>query len=113
MVDAGALPEVPSHQKIQRMLCLFECPLKKAYDPLTSHMMTSSPRAPPPPLTLTGATFGTKQAQRKLNHDLDCLRKTKRILLNHIALNEVITATLSCLLFTNSVHHTAKKLGFC
>lgn len=31
-------------------------------------MMTSSPRAPPPPLTLTGATLGTKRAQRKLNH---------------------------------------------
>lgn len=64
------LPEVPSRQKIQRMLCHFECPLKKAYDPLTSHMMTSSPRAPPPPLKLTGATLGTKQAQRKLNHHL-------------------------------------------
>lgn len=45
-----------------------ECPLRYARDPLTSHMMTSSPRAPPPPLTLTGATFGTKQAQKKLNH---------------------------------------------
>lgn len=32
--------------------------------------MTSSPRAPPPPLTFTGATLGTKQAQRKRNHPL-------------------------------------------
>lgn len=43
-------------------------PTQKTHDPLTSHMMTSSPRAPPPPLTFTGATLGTKQAQRKLNH---------------------------------------------
>lgn len=85
------------------MLCHNECPLKHAHDPLTSHMMTSSPRAPPPPLTLTGATLGTKQAQRKLiipRFGVLCPRQVQRILLNHTALNQVITAALESFLFT-------------
>lgn len=40
-------------------------------------MITSSPRAPPPPLTLTGATLGTKQIQWQLNHHFICTAAIK------------------------------------
>lgn len=86
--------------------------MPNAHDPLTSHMMTSSPRAPPPPLTLTGATLGTKQAQRKPNHLLVwtvTTRQVQRILLNHTALNEVITAALESLLFTQNGFITQQR----
>lgn len=70
--DKLTLPEVHSHQKI---LCHNQCPLINGS--LTSHMMTSSPRAPPPPLTLTGATLGTKRAQRKPNYPSDWTAMSK------------------------------------
>ncbi len=91
--------------------------MQNAHDPLTSHVMTSSPWAPPPPLTLTGATLGTKQAQRKLNHRLVWnvrTRQVQRILLkphsfewgDHSHSGEL-------LICTKWVHHTAEELGFC
>lgn len=52
----------------------------------TSQVMTSSPRAPPPPLTLAGATLGAGEAQREKNlfTNLEvCVKQVLKILQIH------------------------------
>lgn len=102
---------------MQRKLHHNECPLKNAHDPLTSHTMTSSPRAPPPPLTLTGATLGTKQAQRKLNHPLVWTVMSQTGAGDSIKPHSFEWGdhrhSAELLIYTKWVHHTAEELGFC
>lgn len=99
------------------MLCRNECPLKNTHDPLTSQMMTSSPRAPPPPLTLTGATLGTKEAQRKLNH------LSAWTVMSEAGVEDSVKAhsfewddhshSIELLIYTKQGNHPAEELGFC